>query len=34
MDEKAARRAFENAIETHEPAFGTFFLARLLDLDI
>jgi uncharacterized protein (TIGR00369 family) len=34
MDEKAARRSFENAIETHEPAFGTFFLARLLDLDI
>lgn len=34
MDEVAARSAFEKAIATHEPAFGTFFLARLLDLDI
>ncbi|MBL8584173.1 MAG: PaaI family thioesterase [Rhizobiaceae bacterium] len=34
MDETAARQAFEQALETHEPAFGTFFLARLLELEI
>jgi len=32
MDESTARRAFEQALETHRPAFGHFFLARLLDL--
>ncbi|HDR9759515.1 TPA: PaaI family thioesterase [Burkholderia cepacia] len=34
MDETAARSAFESALQTYEPGFGTFFLARLLDLDI
>lgn len=34
MDEAQARRAFETALVTHKPDFGTFFLARLLDLDI
>ena len=34
MDETAARAAFEAALERHAPGFGTFFLARLLDLDI
>ncbi|MFT4015077.1 MAG: PaaI family thioesterase [Paracoccus sp. (in: a-proteobacteria)] len=34
MDETAARDAFERALQTHAPGFGTFFLARLLDLDI
>lgn len=34
MDEAAARAAFENALERHAPGFGTFFLARFLDLDI
>jgi uncharacterized protein (TIGR00369 family) len=34
MDEIAARAAFETAVQTHSPGFGTFFLARLLDLDI
>ena len=34
MDEAAARAAFEAALERHAPGFGTFFLARLLDLDI
>lgn len=34
MDEVTARRAFEAALERHAPGFGTFFLARLLDLDI
>ena len=34
MDEIAARAAFEAALETHVPGFGTFFLARLLNLDI
>lgn len=34
MDGSTARDVFEKAIATHEPAFGTFFLARLLDLDI
>ena len=34
MDEDAARRAFEEALRTHRPDFGTFFLARLFGLDI
>ena len=34
MDEALARRAFDLAIESHKPDFGTFFLARLLALDI
>ncbi len=34
MDEAQARAAFEEAIRTHSPGFGTFFLARLLGLDI
>jgi uncharacterized domain 1 len=32
MDEQVARRAFEEALSSHEPAFERFFLARLLDL--
>lgn len=34
MDEQAARLAFENALATHAPGFGTFFLARLFGLDV
>ncbi len=34
MDEDAARRAFEEALRTHRPDFGTFFLARLFGLEI
>lgn len=34
MDEALARQAFDLAIESHKPDFGTFFLARLLALDI
>lgn len=34
MDEQAARMAFDHAIETQIPAFGTFFLAKWLGLDI
>ena len=34
MDEAQARGAFEEAIRIHSPGFGTFFLARLLGLDI
>ncbi|MDQ3400715.1 MAG: PaaI family thioesterase [Chloroflexota bacterium] len=34
MDEEAARRAFENALATYRQDFGTFFLARLLGLEI
>jgi len=34
LDEKAARSAFETALATHKPAFETFFLARLLGLEI
>lgn len=34
MDENATRAALENAIRTQAPGFGTFFLARFLDLDI
>ena len=29
MDERIAKSAFHNAIETHVPAFETFFLAKL-----
>jgi len=34
MDEAAARRAFESALATYRQDFGTFFLARLLGLEI
>jgi uncharacterized protein (TIGR00369 family) len=34
VDEDAARRAFDEALRTHQPGFGTFFLARLLGLEI
>ncbi len=34
MDEKAAREAFEHALATQEPAFGTFFLAKFLGFEI
>ena len=34
MDETAARAAFETALQTHRPDFGTFFLARLFGLEI
>ncbi len=34
MDEAAARHAFEEALRTHRPDFGTFFLAKLFGLDI
>jgi len=34
MDEPIARAAFEEALRTQSPGFGTFFLARLLGLDI
>ena len=34
MDEAAAREAFEEALRTHRPDFGTFFLAKLFGLDI
>lgn len=34
MDELAARRAFDNAIETYEQDFGKFFLARLYGLEL
>ena len=34
MDETLAKRAFEQALATHKPEFGNFFIARLLDLDI
>ncbi|MBC7634935.1 MAG: thioesterase, partial [Acetobacteraceae bacterium] len=33
MDETAARAAFDRAIATQVPDFGTFFLAKLLGLD-
>jgi len=32
MNETAAQRAFAQALQTHRPAFETFFLARLLGL--
>ena len=34
IDEGAARRAFEAALDSHEQDFGKFFLARLYGLDI
>ena len=34
IDTDTARAAFEEALATHEQAFGTFFLARLLGFDI
>jgi uncharacterized protein (TIGR00369 family) len=34
VDEPAARDAFEAALRTHRPDFETFFLARLMKLDI
>ena len=34
MDEAAARRAFEVALASYRQDFGTFFLARLLGLEI
>ncbi len=34
IDGAAARRAFDGAIETHDQAFGSFFLARLLGFRI
>lgn len=34
MDEDAARQAFEEALRTHRPEFGTFFLAKLFGLEI
>ena len=34
MDEDAARLAFEEALRTQRPDFGTFFLAKLFGLEI
>ena len=34
MDEALARAAFDEAVRTQSPGFGTFFLARLLGLEI
>lgn len=34
MDENTAKAAFEAALRTHQPAFGTFFLAKLFGLEI
>jgi uncharacterized protein (TIGR00369 family) len=34
VDEHAAREAFDEALRTHRPDFGTFFLARLFGLSI
>jgi uncharacterized protein (TIGR00369 family) len=34
VDENAARDAFEQALRTHRPDFGTFFLARLFGVEI
>ena len=34
MDEALARAAFDEAVRTRSPGFGTFFLARLLGLEI
>jgi uncharacterized protein (TIGR00369 family) len=34
VDENKAREAFEEALRTYRPDFGTFFLARLFGLDI
>jgi len=34
IDETAARAAFESALADHDQTFGTFFLARLLGMEI
>lgn len=34
MDETLARERFEHALEHHRPAFGDFFLARFLGLQV
>lgn len=34
VDENVARAAFDHALATHEQAFGSFFLARLLGFEI
>lgn len=34
MDENAAMAAFEHALQSHKPAFGSFFLAQLFGLEI
>ncbi len=34
MDESAATSAFRNAVDTHVPAFGTFFLAKFFGAEI
>jgi uncharacterized protein (TIGR00369 family) len=34
VDENVAREAFDEALRTHSPEFGTFFLARLFGLTI
>jgi acyl-CoA thioesterase len=34
VDEDAARHAFDEALRTHRPEFGTFFLAKLFGLEI
>lgn len=34
MNEQQARKSFDQAISNYEQDFGTFFLARLLDLQI
>jgi len=34
IDEAAARTAFESALAEHDQTFGTFFLARLLGMEI
>jgi len=34
IDEASARAAFESALASHDQTFGTFFLARLLGLEI
>jgi uncharacterized protein (TIGR00369 family) len=34
LDEDAAREAFEDALRTHRPDFGIFFLAKLFGLEI
>lgn len=34
VGEEAVRRAFDGALATHDQAFGSFFLARLLGFDI
>jgi len=34
MDERIAKSAFHNAIETHVPAFETFFLAKFFGAEV